>query len=103
MRGNGRKAAPLSLETAEGIAAQGLAFLAAESGGLQAFMALTGLTPGELRARAESRELLAAVLEHLSADESLLLVFATGAHVAPETIAPAIALLREAGSQGQGP
>jgi hypothetical protein len=82
------------LETAEALALQGLAFLAEEPGRLQRFMAATGIDPGELRARANSPELLGAVLEHLAGDESLLLVFAAGRGIAPERIAPAIRRLQ---------
>jgi hypothetical protein len=46
-----------------------------------------------MRARADTPELLLAVLEHLSADESLLLVFAASHGIAPESIARAIALM----------
>jgi Protein of unknown function (DUF3572) len=84
---------PATLEAAEAIALQGLAFLAEEPGRLQRFVTVTGLTPEELRARADTPELLGAVLQHLAGDESLLLVFAAGRGIAPEAIAPAIALL----------
>jgi hypothetical protein len=79
---------------AEAIALQGLAFLAEEPGRLQRFAAATGLDLGELRARADNPELLAAVLEHLAGDESLLLVFAASRGIAPESIAPAIRRLQ---------
>src|SRR5262245_8446188 len=84
------------LEAAEAIAAQGLAFLAREPARLARFLSLTGLAPAEVRARADAPELLAAVLEHLAEDESLLLVCAAGASVAPETIASALAVLQDA-------
>jgi len=90
----GKTQAPATLEAAEAIALQGLAFLAEEPQRLQRFVAVTGLEPAELRARADTAELLSAVLEHLAGDESLLLVFAASRGIAPETIAPAIALLQ---------
>ena len=71
-----RKRQALTREAAEGIAAQGLAFLAEEPARLSRFLAVTGLTPDEIRAQVETPEFLAAVLEHLAGDESLLLVFA---------------------------
>jgi hypothetical protein len=89
----------LTLETAEGIAAQGLAFLADDASRLAGFLAATGLTPGQIREQAETPQFLAAVLEHLLGDESLLLVFAANTSVAPETITPALTLLQQA-SQG---
>jgi len=83
-----------TLETAQTIALQGLAFLAEEPGRLQRFAAVTGLDLAELRDRADAPDLLAAVLEHLAGDESLLLVFAASRGIAPESVAPAIAVLR---------
>jgi len=91
-----RKSPDLTLETAEGVAAQGLAFLAGEPARLARFLTETGLTPGQIREQVESPEFLAAVLEHLVGDESLLLVFAASTSVAPETVAPALALLQQA-------
>jgi Protein of unknown function (DUF3572) len=81
----------LDRETAETIAAQGLAFLAADPG--QRFLALTGLTPATLKARIGTVEVLGAVLNYLALDESLLLTFAANSNVAPETIAAARARL----------
>lgn len=97
-----RSREPLRLEAAEAIAAQGLAFLAQEPAQLSRFLSLTGLAPAEIRARAGAPEFLAAVLEYLLGDESLLLVFAERASVAPETIAPALALLQEAARRPAG-
>lgn len=88
-----------TLEEAESIAAQGLAFLAEEPARFVRFLSLTGLTPEGIRARIGTPEVLAAVLEHLSADESLLLTFAATASVAPETIAPALAVLQGNGER----
>jgi hypothetical protein len=81
-------------EEAEAIAAQGLAFLAEEGQRFARFLALTGLQVNDVGARAGSAELLGAVLEHLAGDESLLLVFAASARVAPETVAEALAVLQ---------
>ena len=83
----------LDRETAETIAAQGLAFLAADAQRLQRFLALTGLTPATLKARIGTAEVLCAVLNHLALDESLLLTFAVSSRVAPESIAAALARL----------
>jgi hypothetical protein len=82
------------LEAAQTMALQGLAFLAEEPGRLQRFASVTGLDLGELKARADAPDLLAAVLEHLASDESLLLVFAASRGITPEAVAPAIALLQ---------
>jgi hypothetical protein len=90
----------MDAESAETIALSALAFLAEDLPRLGRFLALTGLGPGELRQQARQPRILAAVLNHLLQDESLLLVFAAGANVAPELVAPAHALLeRQASSR----
>jgi hypothetical protein len=81
-------------ETAEAIAAEALAFLAAEPVRLRRFFLTSGLEPAELRARAGTPEVLSAVLEYLSGDESLLLVFAASHNVAAESIGAALVLLQ---------
>jgi hypothetical protein len=87
---------PLNRALAETVAAQGLAFLAEDVHQLQHFLAVTGLEPADLRARAGTREVLCAVLAFLAADESLLLSFAANSRVAPETLSAALTLLDEA-------
>jgi hypothetical protein len=94
----GKKPPPLDLESAEALALQGLTFLAEEPARLLRFLRLTGLKAEEARARAGTPELAVAVLEHLSADESLLLVFAESRCVPPQSIGQAIALI-----EAQGP
>ena len=89
----GKTEVPATREAAEAIALQGLAFLAEDAERLRRFVMVTGLDPGELRARAETAELLSAVLDYLAGDESLLLVFTSSRGIAPQSIAPAIALL----------
>ena len=80
-------------ETAETIAAQGLAFVTADPTRLQRFLALTGITPAELKRRIGTREVLVAALNFLAQDESALLTFAASQHVAPESIGAALARL----------
>jgi Protein of unknown function (DUF3572) len=94
MRKSGKKHPLIDLDAAEAIALQGLAFLAEDAARLQRFLMVTGLDPGEIRARAGTAELLAAVLEHLAGDESLLLVFAASRGIAPDDVAPAITRLQ---------
>ena len=86
----------LNLETAGAIAAEALAFLAAEPARLSRFLVLTGLGPDDVRERIGTPELLSAVLDHLAQDEPLLLVFATGARLAPEAVGQALSVLQEA-------
>ena len=50
-----------------------LVWLAADPGALGAFLAATGLAPGDLRARLGDPDLARAVLDHLLSDEPLLL------------------------------
>ncbi|WP_395689626.1 DUF3572 domain-containing protein [Aestuariivirga sp.] len=74
-------------EQAEIIALQVLAFLAADTERLQRFLDLTGLDDGALRRGASNPELLAAILDHLLSDESLLLIFAEEQALSPDAVA----------------
>ena len=85
MRQTGLKNAP-SQDEAEALALQGLTFLASDGQRLVRFLSITGLTPGDLKSWAEAPHLQSAVLDHLLADESLLLVFAAEADIAPERV-----------------
>ncbi|MFZ4808316.1 MAG: DUF3572 family protein [Hyphomicrobiaceae bacterium] len=85
--------APLTEREAAEIGDRALAFLAVEPARLVAFLQATGMAPSTLRAQSDAPATLAAVLRYLLEDESLLLVFATEAAIAPDRIAPAAALL----------
>lgn len=78
-----------------GIAA--LAFLAADEERIRRFLALTGIEPTEIRSAAAEPGFLAAVLDHLLADEALLLVFAANAGEDPAHVAAARAALNADG------
>ena len=91
-----RPRADMHAETAQAIALEALAFLAEDRLRLQRFLDLTGLSVSDLRSDIAAPALNCAVLEHLAADESLLLVFTASRAIAPQSIAPAIALLRAA-------
>jgi hypothetical protein len=69
---------------AEIVALRALTFLAADSERLERFLALSGVGPEELRERAGDRDFLAGVLDHLLADESLLLAFCAEEGLRPE-------------------
>ena len=88
------KRATLTRDAAEALAAQGLAFLAGEPARLSRFLSLTGLDISDVRRQADAPELLGAVLEYLTRDESLLLVFAANSSVAPETVTAALETLQ---------
>jgi hypothetical protein len=68
-------------------------FLAADSERLEGFAATSGLNAENLRAAAESPEFLAAVLDHLASDESLLLAFAANSGIDPADVQRARAVL----------
>jgi Protein of unknown function (DUF3572) len=79
----------MSAEEAERIGLSGLVFLTSDEPRLTRFLVDTGLTPHGLAAAAGQRETLAAVLDHLLSDESLLLVFASDSAIEPAAVAPA--------------
>ena len=80
---------PLSItarKAAEALAIQALSFIAADPERLGRFLATTGIGPGDIRAAAREPLFLAGVLDHISADERLLLAFAADAKSDPQTI-----------------
>jgi hypothetical protein len=88
---------PLSIDEAEVIALKALAFLIAAPERADRFLRLAGLEPNDLRARTGDRQFLAGVVEHLLADESLLIVFSQDNDMDPRL--PAMA----AEALGRGP
>ena len=85
----------MDVDSAETIATAALGFLANDVQRLRRFLALTGLGPAELRAEAQSARILAAVLDYLLHDESLLLAFAANNGLEPELVRPAQLLLAQ--------
>jgi hypothetical protein len=79
----------IEVEQAEVIAIRALGYLAQNAEQLSRFLGLTGLTIETLRNDAGSHQVLAAVLDHLVGDESLLLTFAATAAISPQDIAAA--------------
>lgn len=91
----------MQTDRAESIGISALLFLAGDTQCLTRFLTLTGVGPAELREHARSPHMLAAVLDHMLRDESLLLVFCASDGVPPEDIAPAQrALAKMAGEIG---
>ena len=88
-----RKRRSFTFEEAEILGLKALAFLAEDDVKLGQFMALTGISADVLRTSAGSVDVLQAVLEHLSRDESLLLVFSETTSLAPEDVAMALYVL----------
>ena len=93
----------LTREAAEDIAVQGLVFVTAEPARLARFLTLTGLEPADVRKQAATPQFLAAVLEYLLADESLLLSFTANTSLDPQAVAPALALLQRSATEGTSP
>ncbi|WP_156150791.1 DUF3572 domain-containing protein [Hyphomicrobium sp. 99] len=83
----------MSKDDAEALALQVLAFLLGDSTQSSRFLALTGITPDDLRNVASSPEIQSATFEHILSDEGLLLSFCQEAGVDPATIGPAYHLL----------
>ena len=75
------------------LAIQALAFIAEESDRLERFLALTGLERERIREAARQPSFLAGVLEHMLADESLLIAFSQSAGIDPAEIARASSAL----------
>lgn len=87
------KARKLTDEDAEILALKVLTFLAGDERRLQRFLEATGLNPQELQRSAAQASVLGAVLDHLMADQSLLLVFCAGSGIEPDEVVLAHAKL----------
>jgi hypothetical protein len=71
------------------LAIQALAFIADEPERLTGFLAVTGLTVERIRQAANQPDFLTGVLEHMLANESLLIAFAASAAIDPAEVARA--------------
>jgi hypothetical protein len=78
---------------ARAIAVDALIYLTEAPDQLLGFLDQSGLTPVNLRQRAQSRELQMFVLEYMASNESLLLTFAANRNLAAETVAAAAQVL----------
>lgn len=96
MRFKQPKPVPLDFSGAEAIAAQAMAFLTAEPARLSRFLADTGTDPRQLAGSLTEggAGVLAAALDHIVCDESLLLVFASELRRKPEEIVMAQHILQ---------
>ena len=68
---------------AEDLAIAALGFIAGEPERLGRFLAMTGIGPDSIRAAAREPRFLLGVLDHLAADEPLLLAFAAENGIRP--------------------
>ena len=84
---------PLSRDDAETLALQALAHVAADQAALDRLLALTGLAPDQLRARAADPAVLAGVLDYLLGSETDLLAFCSAMNIDPALPARARRLL----------
>ncbi len=80
------KPQPYSRETAEMLAVQALAFIAEDADRLGGFIASSGIAVASIRNAAADPDFLAGVLEHMLADESLLIAFADSAGIDPADV-----------------
>ena len=76
----------ISAEEAESIAAGAFSVLVHDEERLSRFFDLTGLRPESVRRAAATEGFLAAVLDHVAADEELLLTIAKALSTRPERI-----------------
>jgi hypothetical protein len=92
-----KKPLPAAREAAEMLAVQALSFIAEDPERMTGFLSATGLEPGQIRTGAREKGFFAGVLEHMLADESLLVAFADSAGINPAEIARARAALGRGG------
>jgi hypothetical protein len=78
---------------AESLALEALSFLARDAARIESFLAKSGIGPNQLRDVAGEPGFLLAVLDHLLADEPLLLMFSENAEIDPDRIPAARELL----------
>jgi len=89
----------LTRETAEILAIKALAFIAEEPERLNLFLVSTGIEAAEIRTAAREPGFLAGVLEHMLANESLLIAFAESAGIDPAALAGARSALDPQGKR----
>ena len=87
------KAVRITRKIAESLAVQALGLMAGDPERLGAFLAATGIGPEAIRQAAGDPRFLSGVLDHVVADEPLLLAVAEHAGVAPQEIEHAQAVL----------
>jgi len=71
---------------AEQLAIAALGFIAGEPEQLGRFLAMSGIGPDSLRDAAREPRFLAGVLDHVTADEALLLAFAAAHEIDPDAV-----------------
>lgn len=94
--GKGLPGNALDREHAETIALRALAYTLSTPSQASRFLDQTGFTPAEIQARADTREVLEAVLATLLNDEAALMVFAANNAIDPQDVVRAHACLSAA-------
>ncbi len=84
---------PAARQAAEMLSIQALSFIAEQPEQLSRFLELSGIDAARIRTAANEPGFLAGVLEHMLADENLLVAFADSAGIDPAEIARARAAL----------
>ena len=90
---NPKDTSKIGRQMAETIAAQALAWLAGDPKNLNGFLALSGLSPGELRAQAADARTFGAVLDFILTEDRLVIGFCDAAGLAytvPQTARAAL-------------
>ncbi len=77
-------------DAATSIAISGLQFIAGDEDQISRFIALTGISPDEMRKAAGSQSFLIAVLEFFMGDEPTLLAFTASQNIDPNDIQRAL-------------
>jgi hypothetical protein len=80
------RASTPSRDDAERVALEALGYLIADEDRLWAFLGATGLEPGTIRQAARTPGFLAAVLDHVAANERLLIALAAALAIKPERL-----------------
>jgi len=76
----------MTIDQAETIALQALAFIVKDEDLLPQFLMNSGLTPQDLKDRFRDPEILGGILDVLLADDSVLLAFCNSLSLSPETV-----------------
>ena len=87
------KEARINRKIAETLAIQALSVMASDPERLGAFLAATGIGPEVIRRAAADPSFLAGVLDHVCADEGLLMAVAAHAELTPQDVEHAQAIL----------
>jgi hypothetical protein len=88
-----KRPSQLTRHTAETLAIQALAFIAEEPESLARFLAASGLTVEQIRTASRQPGFLAGVLDHMLADDKLLVAFAQSSGLDPNEVARAASKL----------